>query len=94
MSPSAAQPPFDQGLFLTHFNKGREAYDAKRFEEALHELEEAYLLWPRDQRCNLLGLVYFKQDKLEKAEEVTQAGGERGQHASLQPGSHLLQAIA
>jgi uncharacterized protein (AIM24 family) len=39
--------------------------------EAEHELEEAYLLRPRDQNVlNLLGLVYFKQDKLEKAEEV------------------------
>jgi uncharacterized protein (AIM24 family) len=71
MSPSAAQPPFDQGLFLTHFNKGREAYDGKRFEEALHELEEAYLLRPRDTKVlNLLGLVYFKQDRYDKAEEV------------------------
>ena len=24
--------PFDQGLFLTHFNKGREAFEARRFE--------------------------------------------------------------
>jgi uncharacterized protein (AIM24 family) len=39
--------------------------------EAERELEEAYLLRPRDQNVlNLLGLVYFKQDKLEKAEEV------------------------
>lgn len=63
--------PFDQGLFLTHFNKGRDLYDGQRFAEAERELEEAYLLRPRDQRVlNLLGLVYFKQDKLEKAEEV------------------------
>ena len=35
------------------------------------ELEEAYLLRPRDpQVLNLLGLVYFKQEKLEKAEEI------------------------
>jgi uncharacterized protein (AIM24 family) len=46
-------------------------YDEKRFEEAERELEEAYLLRPRDQKVlNLLGLVYFKQDKYEKAEEV------------------------
>ncbi|HSB60652.1 MAG TPA: tetratricopeptide repeat protein [Vicinamibacteria bacterium] len=63
--------PFDQGLFLTHFNKGRDLYEAQQFEEAERELEEAYLLRPRDQRVlNLLGLVYFRQDKLEKAEEV------------------------
>jgi len=63
--------PFDQGLFLTHFNKGRELFKARRLEEAERELEEAYLLRPRDVRVlNLLGLVYFRQDKLEKAEEV------------------------
>jgi Flp pilus assembly protein TadD/uncharacterized protein (AIM24 family) len=70
--PDAIPPgPFDQGLFLTHFNKGRDLFDRQQFEEAERELEEAYLLRPRDQRVlNLLGLVYFKQDKLEKAEEV------------------------
>ncbi len=63
--------PFDQGLFLAHFNKGKDNHDAKRYEEAERELEEAYLLRPRDQKVlNLLGLVYFKQDKYEKAEEV------------------------
>ena len=63
--------PFDQGLFLTHFNKGREAFEARRFEEAERQLEEAYLLRPRDVRVlNLLGLVYFRSDKLDKAEEV------------------------
>jgi uncharacterized protein (AIM24 family) len=70
MNPSP-RPPFDQGLFLTHFNKGKDLYDQKRFEEAERELEEAYLLRPRDQKVlNLLGLVYFKQEKFEKAEEV------------------------
>ncbi len=70
MNPSP-RPPFDQGLFLTHFNKGKDLYDHKRFEEAERELEEAYLLRPRDQKVlNLLGLVYFKQDKFDKAEEV------------------------
>jgi uncharacterized protein (AIM24 family) len=63
--------PFDQGLFLAHFNKGRELFDAKRYEEAERQLEEAYLLRPRDVRVlNLLGLVYFRQEKLERAEEV------------------------
>jgi Flp pilus assembly protein TadD len=69
--PSSPRAPFDQGLFLTHFNKGKDFYDQKRFEEAERELEEAYLLRPRDQKVlNLLGLVYFKQEKYEKAEEV------------------------
>jgi uncharacterized protein (AIM24 family) len=63
--------PFDQGLFLTHFNKGKELYDDRNYDEAERELEEAYLLRPRDARVlNLLGLIYFKQEKLDKAEEV------------------------
>jgi uncharacterized protein (AIM24 family) len=63
--------PFDQGLFLTHFNKGKELYDVREYDEAERELEEAYLLRPRDARVlNLLGLIYFKQEKLDKAEEV------------------------
>jgi Flp pilus assembly protein TadD/uncharacterized protein (AIM24 family) len=63
--------PFDQGLFLAHFNKGKDLYDQQRYEDAEHQLEEAYLLRPRDQKVlNLLGLVYFKQDKFAKAEEV------------------------
>ncbi|HVO13231.1 MAG TPA: tetratricopeptide repeat protein [Vicinamibacteria bacterium] len=63
--------PFDEGLFLTQLNKGREAFEARKFEEAERQLEEAYLLRPRDLRVlNLLGLVYFRGDKLAKAEEV------------------------
>ncbi len=71
MPESIPRGPFDQGLFLTHFNKGRELFEEKRLEEAERQLEEAYLLRPRDVRVlNLLGLVYFRQEKLEKAEEV------------------------
>jgi uncharacterized protein (AIM24 family) len=71
MRDPSPRAPFDQGLFLKHFNKGKAHYDEKRFEEAERELEEAYLLRPRDQKVlNLLGLVYFKQDKYDKAEEV------------------------
>jgi uncharacterized protein (AIM24 family) len=63
--------PFDQGLFLAHYNKGKELFEARRLEEAERQLEEAYLLRPRDPRVlNLLGLVYFRGEKLEKAEEV------------------------
>ena len=63
--------PFDQGLFLAHYNKGREFFEARRFDEAERQLEEAYLLRPRDPRVlNLLGLVYFRGQKLDKAEEV------------------------
>jgi len=67
----APRAPFDQGLFLTHFNKGKQFYEQRQFAEAEQQLEEAYLLRPRDpQVLNLLGLVYFKQEKLEKAEEI------------------------
>jgi Tfp pilus assembly protein PilF len=63
--------PFDQGLFLTHYNKGKELFEARRFDEAERQLEEAYLLRPRDARVlNLLGLVYYRSAKLGKAEEV------------------------
>lgn len=71
MRDTAPRAPFDQGLFLTHFNRGKALYEERKFVEAERELEEAYLLRPRDQNVlNLLGLVYFKQDKLEKAEEI------------------------
>jgi uncharacterized protein (AIM24 family) len=71
MRDPSPRAPFDQGLFLTHFNKGKGLYDERRYDEAERELEEAYLLRPRDQKVlNLLGLVYFRQEKLEKAEEV------------------------
>lgn len=68
---SSARPAADQGLFLTHFTRGKDLFDQRRFEDAERELEEAYLLKPRDpQVLNLLGIVYFKQEKLNKAEEV------------------------
>lgn len=71
MRDPSPRAPFDQGLFLTHLNKGKAHYDERQYEEAERELEEAYLLRPRDQKVlNLLGLVYFRQEKYEKAEEV------------------------
>src|SRR5687768_6501572 len=71
MRDPSPQAPFDQGLFLTHLNKGKGYYEERRYEDAERELEEAYLLRPRDQKVlNLLGLVYFKQEKYEKAEEI------------------------
>ena len=42
----APRAPFDQGLFLTHFNKGKQLYDQRQFAEAEQQLEEAYLLRP------------------------------------------------
>jgi uncharacterized protein (AIM24 family) len=61
----------DQGLFLAHFTKGKELFDQRKYPESEKELEEAYLLKPRDpQVLNLLGIVYFKTEKLARAEEV------------------------
>ena len=61
----------DQGLFLAHFTKGKELFDQRKYPESEKELEEAYLLKPRDpQVLNLLGIVYFKTEKLGRAEEV------------------------
>ncbi len=61
----------DRTLFQVHFDRGRELNEGKRYAEAEAELEEAYFLRPRDANVlNLLGLVYFRQQKLDKAEEV------------------------
>jgi hypothetical protein len=71
MRDPSPRAPFDQGLFLTHLNKGKAYYEERSYEDAERELEEAYLLRPRDQKVlNLLGLVYFKQEKYDKAEEI------------------------
>ena len=71
MRDPSPRAPFDQGLFLTHFNKGKAFYDERRFEEAERELEEAYLLRPRDQKVlNLLGPRLLQAGEVEKAEEV------------------------
>jgi uncharacterized protein (AIM24 family) len=64
-------PAAEQGLFLKHFTAGKQRYDAGQLADAARDLEEAYLLRPRDHKVlNLLGLVYFKLEKLEKAEEI------------------------
>jgi uncharacterized protein (AIM24 family) len=61
----------DRGLFLVHLTHGKELLDQRHFSDAEQQLEEAYFLRPRDPAVlNLLGLVYFRQQKLEKAEEV------------------------
>lgn len=71
MPKPSKRPPADEGLFLKHFNAGKQAYEAGRLDDAERDLEEAYLLRPRDQKIlNLLGLLYFKQENYEKAEEV------------------------
>ena len=60
-----------EGLYIKHLLAGKELYDAGKLEDAEKQLEEAYLLRPREQKVlNLLGLLYFKLEKYEKAEEV------------------------
>jgi len=60
-----------EGLYVKHLTAGKELYEAGKLEDAEKQLEEAYLLRPREQKVlNLLGLLYFKLEKYEKAEEV------------------------
>jgi tetratricopeptide (TPR) repeat protein len=71
MANTPTTPTLDRGIFLAHFNRAKTLFEEKRFPESEEQLEEAYLLRPRDTGVlNLLGLVYFRQNKLEKAEEV------------------------
>jgi Flp pilus assembly protein TadD/uncharacterized protein (AIM24 family) len=64
-------PPFDQGVFLLHYNRGREAFQEGRYGEARLELESAQRLRPDDSEVlNLLGLVYFKTNAFPEAEVI------------------------
>ena len=59
------------GLFRKHYRRAKELYEGGRLAEAQSHLEEACLLRPRELKIlNLLGLIYFKREKLNKAEEV------------------------
>jgi tetratricopeptide (TPR) repeat protein len=61
----------EQGLFTTHLKNAKTFFDEEQYAAAERQLEEAYLLRPRDPNVlNLLGLVYFKQRKFERAEEI------------------------
>src|SRR5256886_4867112 len=67
----AVAPPFDQGVFLLHYNRGREAFQEARYAEARRELESAQRLRPDDSDVlNLLGLVYFKSNAFPEAEVI------------------------
>src|SRR5205085_11065224 len=67
----AVAPPFDQGVFLLHYNRGREAFQEGRYAEARRELESAQRLRPDDSDVlNLLGLVYFKTNAFPEAEVI------------------------
>lgn len=64
-------PPFDQGIFLVHYNRGREAFQEGRNAEARRELEAAQRMRPDDADVlNLLGLVYFKTNAFPEAEVI------------------------
>jgi len=68
---SPLQAPFDQGVFLLHYNRGREAFQEGRYAESRRELENAQKLRPDDADVlNLLGLVYFKTNAYPEAEVI------------------------
>ena len=70
---AGAVPRFDQGVFLLHYNRGREAFQEGRFAESRRELENAQKLRPDDSDVlNLLGLVYFKTNSFPEAEVIYQ----------------------
>jgi len=71
MPDPVVAPPFDQGVFLLHYNRGREAFQEGRYAEARRELESAQRLRPDDSDVlNLLGLVYFKTNAFPEAEVI------------------------
>jgi Flp pilus assembly protein TadD/uncharacterized protein (AIM24 family) len=71
MAEAPLHSPFDQGVFLLHYNRGREAFQDGRYAEARRELESAQKLRPDDADVlNLLGLVYFKTNAYPEAEVI------------------------
>ncbi len=71
MPDPVVAPPFDQGVFLLHYNRGREGFHEGRYAEARKELENAQRMRPDDSDVlNLLGLVYFKTNAFPEAEVI------------------------
>lgn len=66
---STRVPPFDQGVYLVHLNKGKEAQRSNDFEGARLELEIALKYRPEEEELlNLLGMVYYKLRLFHEAE--------------------------
>jgi uncharacterized protein (AIM24 family) len=71
MPETSLVAPFDQGVFLLHYNRGREAFQEGRYAEGRRELEAAQKMRPDDSDVlNLLGLVYFKTNAFPEAEVI------------------------
>jgi uncharacterized protein (AIM24 family) len=71
MAETSLVAPFDQGVFLLHYNRGREGFQEGRYGEARRELEAAQKMRPDDSDVlNLLGLVYFKTNSFPEAEVI------------------------
>src|SRR5256885_11379560 len=71
MPDPVVAPPFDQGVFLLHYNRGREAFQEGRYAEARRELEAAQRMRPDDADVlNLLRLVSFKTSAFPQAEVI------------------------
>ena len=69
--PDSIPAPFDQGRFLVHLNRGKELFEQGVLDRAELDLVQARRMRPHDQKVlNLLGLVYFKQEKYREADEV------------------------
>jgi len=65
-------PPFDQGIFLLHLNKGRDALRNGNVSTARGELQTALSIRPDDEDVrNLLSVVCFKSGDFDEAEKLT-----------------------
>ncbi|MBI2838676.1 MAG: tetratricopeptide repeat protein [Acidobacteria bacterium] len=71
MTDTQVSPAIDQGIFLLHRNKGREFFQRQQLADAERELEAAVRIRPEDELVlNLLGMVYFRLNKLDQAREI------------------------
>jgi Flp pilus assembly protein TadD len=65
-------PPFDQGLYLLHLNRGRTAIRQGHYSEARTELRAALGTRPDDpEALNLLSVAHFRLGEVDEAEKIT-----------------------